>query len=243
MRYLFALLTLGLLLFSKSIGACSCTPHEVDLPIKEIGLGLNQADYRTNNCKLIFEGKLIRRTKGSGRRALGDWLVFAVTDVYKGRCVDTVRVFTPRLSASCGFLANVGSSSIIFTEVDKTGCYYTARGDCWRGVNNGYEPFRYQKFRDFLISIVYKVDGSYCFKQKQVFWPLKRNQYGEVANIEYTIRNGRLHGPWVLTNRRGQVVEAGNYRNGKRTGSWLYRVVEKNEFGYRENDYLKRIEF
>jgi antitoxin component YwqK of YwqJK toxin-antitoxin module len=38
----------------------------------------------------------------------------------------------------------------------------------------------------------------------------------------YTYRNGKLNGPSKLYNKSGEVIESGNYKNGRRKGLWKY---------------------
>jgi hypothetical protein len=221
------LLILLLISFSipEAVQACSCSELPVDLPIKEMGIGIPEANYRATKSDIIFEGILIDWSRDSTtRRRRNVRMLFEVTDVYKGNCIDSIVVWTnPDVGGNCGFWAKEGNYAIVFVAKDDNLDWYTLRSDCWQGANQGLEPTRFNKFRSFLISIVYQIDGAYTFYQQRHYWPLRDDPRKLVPNIEYTIKNGLLDGPWLLYNRRGKVVESGTYRSGRRRGTWIYR--------------------
>lgn len=218
-------------MLSESVKACSCSSSMVDLPVKEMGLGIPDANYRAVKPDMIFEGILIARTHDSLRKIRDYRMLFEVTDVYKGDCVDTIAVYTNHTGGGCGFWAKEGSYSIIFAEKDDDGTLFTYRSDCYKGANREFRPRRFQWLRTFLISLTYKIDGHYSLKQKRNYWgPLNNDPLNEVQSIEYSILNGKLHGPWILYTRDGKVVESGLYRAGRRRGSWFYRKkIEKGQ--------------
>jgi antitoxin component YwqK of YwqJK toxin-antitoxin module len=61
--------------------------------------------------------------------------------------------------------------------------------------------------------------------------------------VEYSIQGGKLNGPWLLYNRKGEIVESGLYKNGNRRGTWLYRTEEENEAGYGKITRLQSKQF
>jgi len=231
-------LLLFLLKIPEAIQACDCSELSVDLPVKEMELGISKANYRATRSDIIFEGILIDWARDSmTKRRRNVRMLFEVTDVYKGDCVDSIVVWTnPDVGGNCGFWAQKGNYAIVFAAKDDNLDWYTLRSDCWRGVNKELEPTRFDKFRSFLISIVYQIDGEYTFYQKRHYWPLNDDPSKLVPNVEYTIKNGHLDGPWLLYNRRGKAVEAGMYRSGRRIGTWIYRrkIDTDNYPGYRE---------
>jgi len=79
----------------------------VDLPIKETGLGLAEATYRDVNPEIIFEGILIERKQDMTKRIRDYRMLFEVTDVYNGECVDTIEVWTNHTGGGCGLQAGV----------------------------------------------------------------------------------------------------------------------------------------
>lgn len=209
------------------MAACSCSSPLVDLPIREIGLGVAEANYRSEKVELIFEGILLERTYDSTRTIRDYRMLFEVTDVYKGDCVDTIAVYTNHTGGGCGFWAKEGSYSIVFAAKDVDGTLFTYRSDCWPGANEGEQRERFQWFRAFLISITYKIDGHYRFSQKRVFWGPKNNDpRNNVPGVEYSIHNGKLEGAWFLYNWAGEIVESGMYKAGRRHGTWLVRQKE-----------------
>jgi len=218
-------------MLSESVKACSCSQSMVGLPVKEMGLGIPDANYRAVDADMIFEGILIERTHDSLRRIRDYRMLFEVTDVYKGDCVDTIAVYTNQTEGGCGFKAKEGSYSIVFAEKDDDGTWFTYRPDCWQGASQAFLPRRFQWLRTFLISLAYKIDGQYSLKQKRHYWaPRNNNPLNEVQSVEYSILNGKLHGPWILYTRDGKVVESGLYRAGRRRGTWFYRKkIEKGQ--------------
>lgn len=243
MRRFFAAFIPLFLLFSGSLKACSCSGSPVDLPIREIGLGMAEAAYRSVDAEIIFEGILLERTHDSTRHVRDYRMLFEVTDVYKGNCVDTIAVYTSNTGGACGFWAKEGTYSIVFAAKDTDGTLFSHRADCWQGANEGYHPDRFQWFRSFLISLTYRIDGDYKFHQKISHWGYKNDPRDNVPAVEYSIQNGNLNGPWLLYNRRGEIVESGRYKNGKRTGTWLYRMEKDNETGYGKISSLVHINF
>ena len=245
MKYLFAFITAGLLLFGEQVSACSCSPTLVDLPVREIGLGMAEAAYRSVEAEIIFEGILLERKLDSARQRPQNYrMLFEVTDVYKGNCVDTIAVYTSNTGGACGFWAKEGTYSIVFAATDTDGTLFTQRADCWQGANEGQHPDRFRWFRSFLISMTYRINGDYSFHQKKSHWgPKKFDPREIVPAVEYSIQNGKLNGPWLLYNRRGEIVESGRYKNGKRTGTWLYRIEKENEIGYGKTSSLVHVNF
>lgn len=244
MRHLSVLLLAGFSLFTADLIACSCSATMVDLPVREIGLGMAESAYRSVETEIIFEGILLERTFDSTRHIRDYRMLFEVTDVYKGDCVDTIAVYTNRTGGGCGFWAKEGSYSIVFAERDKDGTLFTYRADCGQGANDGYHPARFKWFRSFLISLTYKIDGDYKFYQKRDHWGPKNNDpRNYIPAVEYSIKNGGLNGPWLLYNRRGEIVESGLYRNGVREGTWFYRMEEDDEIGYGKTSRLLHVNF
>ena len=244
MKYLFAILTAGLLLFGEQVSACSCSSTLVDLPVREIGLGMAEAAYRSVDAEIIFEGILLERTYDSTRHIRDYRMLFEVTDVYKGDCVDTIAVYTNHTGGGCGFWAKEGTYSIVFAEKDDDGTLFTYRADCGQGANEGQHPDRFRWFRSFLISMTYRINGDYSFHQKKSHWgPKKFDPREIVPAVEYSIQNGKLNGPWLLYNRRGEIVESGRYKNGKRIGTWLYRKEEDDGSGYGKINSLVHVNF
>lgn len=241
LRNLFVLLICSL---SFEVAACSCSSTLVDLPVREMDLGMAEAAYSSVDAVIIFEGILLERTHDSTRNVRDYRMLFEVTDVYKGNCVDTITVYTNRTGGGCGFWAKEGTYSIVFAAKDTDGTLFSYRADCWQGANEGSHPARFQWFRSFLISLTYRIDGDYSFYQKKSYWGGKNNDPGSnVPAVEYSIQDGKLNGPWLLYNRRGEIVESGRYKNGNRRGTWLYRIEKDHESGYGKTSSLEHIDF
>lgn len=222
-------ITVFFLLFGVYLYGCSCSEPTVDLPIKEMNLSLDSTKLREIDNSIIFEGILVLELFDSLSRYNQRGQVYEVTDVYNQECVDSITVWTALNSGSCGFESTLGEYSIIVASEKEDGTYYNARADCWRGVSENIEPSRFQDYRNFLISIKYKIDGFYSFSQRRRYWDRNNSESVKVPQVIYSIINGQLNGDWWLYDKRGFLIEKGRYVNNRMTGVWKYLVGNKRE--------------
>lgn len=70
-------------------------------------------------------------------------------------------------------------------------------------------------------SLLNGTDGHYVFYQSPDYY---KGDYPDTTEtldaIRYTIRNGKLEGAWQVKDRKGRVLEQGNYKNSQKTGVW-----------------------
>ncbi len=209
---------------------CSCTISLLDLPIVELGIVQAKSPGLSSISALIFQGELLeeKNTANNFKKEL----IFKVIKYYKGVEKDTISIFTNSTPEACGFYTSVGSTSLIFAGLGKQGQYYTWRSDCCKSIDSEQDQERYLKYIDFLEVITEMKDGDYEYNQYTGHW-----QRNEVVDLfKFGIKNGTFHGIWELTDRRGKVLEKGEYSQGQRVGNWkIYstRVLE---------NYHKRVE-
>lgn len=220
--------------------ACSCRDYLLDLPIKEMGLTESNSDKISSMSEIIFSGTLLEYHPVEEERL--DYLnkktveyryelVFKLIKSYKGYSQDTIIIRTNRGSDACGFEAKENTECLIFANQNGNGFYYTYRSDCCKSISKEQDEKRYKKYIDFLESIVNMEDGDYNYKQTRTYWyggyP---NQLDTVDLINYKIRDGKFEGEWKITDRRGRIIERGQYDNGQKTGTWQIVSIYESLF-------------
>jgi hypothetical protein len=220
--------------------ACSCSDYLLDLPIKEMGLTQSKSEGISSLSDMIFSGTLLAYYPIEEERL--DYLnkksvqyryelVFKLIKSYKGNNQDTIRIRTNRGSDACGFDAEVNTDCLIFANQEGNGFYYTYRSDCCKSISKEQDEKRYKKYVDFLESIINMNDGEYLFKQTRSYWNGgHQNQSDTLDLISYQIRNGKFEGEWKITDRRGRIIEQGQYRNGQKIGTWKIVSIYESEY-------------
>ncbi len=211
--------------------ACTCSGYLLDLPIKEMGWTQSESEGISSFNDLIFRGTLIETIivteeqlySGQEKRAEEKTeLLFVISKVYKGKATDTVRIRTSLNSDVCGFYARPDTECLIFANQGSNGFFYTYRSDCCKSISREREEKRYNKYINFLETMLQKIDGEYTFKQSPNYWGGGYPDTTESIDlITYTIRNGHLEGTWKITDRRGRVLEEGAFKNGEKVGTWV----------------------
>lgn len=217
--------------------ACSCNDYLLDLPIKEMGWTESNSERISSISDLIFTGVLLEyylieeeelsHLKYKSKISRYE-LVFKLIKSYKGEKQDTVRIRTNRYSSSCGFEVRVNTECLIFANYGNQGFYYTYRSDCCKSISKALDEKRFNKYVKFLDSIINMIDGQYDFKQSRTYWHRGgQNQMDTLDLISYTIKDGKFEGKWRITDRRGRILEEGQYEKGKKIGLW--KVFSVNE--------------
>lgn len=241
--------TLILLLCLINIGkvtACECRGYLIDLPIQEMGLTLTETKGLSNFSDLIFNGTLINGREVTERQkdALGNEyesskieLIFKVLKTYKGETTDTIRIRTNRGGDACGFGAKQNTDCLIFAQKGENGIYYTYRSDCCKSISKEYDIKRYEKYLKFFHVIFDKIDGDYTFYQT------KFCRYGRIADdkdtlkaMQFSIKNGRFEGDWVIMDRNERVLEKGKFKNGKRDSTWTILSFRDSKYPEAEDE-------
>ena len=220
--------------------ACSCGDYLLDLPIKEMGWTQSKSEGISSISDIIFSGTLLEYHPIEEERL--DFLykktveyryelVFKLIKSYKGDSHDTIRIRTNRGNDACGFGAKENTDCLIFANKNGNGFYYTYRSDCCKSISKEQDEKRYKKYIDFLESIVNMKDGDFNYKQTRTYWnggyP---NQSDTLDLISYQIRNGKFEGEWKITDRRGRIIEQGQYRNGQKIGTWKIVSIYESEY-------------
>lgn len=219
--------------------ACSCGEYLIDLPIKEMGWTQSKSDGISSLSDIIFSGRLIQLTEvieeallyqHQKSQRLRYELKFVLLKSYKGNISDTILIRTNIGSEACGFIAKLETDCLIFASQQGNGFYYTYRSDCCKSISKNRDENRYNKYIDFLESIINKIDGKYRFKQTRGYWKQGVIDTEEVLDlIEYEIVHGKLEGLWKITDRKGRVIEKGHYSNGQRIGTWEVLSIYKSK--------------
>lgn len=223
----------------QAITACSCGEYLIDLPIKEMGWTQSKSDRISSFSDIIFAGKLIQKAEileeellyqnqKSQRQRIE--MKFELIKSYKGRLSDTILIRTNKGSDACGFSAKLESECLIFANQNGNGFYYTYRSDCCKSISKNREEKRYNKYINFLESITNMNDGKYDFKQTRGYWNYGgRNNEESLDLIEYEIKDGKFEGLWKITDRKGRVIEKGQYADGLKIGTWeVLSIYESN---------------
>jgi len=58
------------------------------------------------------------------------------------------------------------------------------------------------------------------------------HENGEIAQVGY-LKDGKLHGEWLMYDDEGKKLASGRYANGKKTGKWFFW----------KDDILKEVDF
>ncbi len=225
-------LVIFLLLNSAAVlSACSCNTYLLDLPIKEMGWLESESAGVAMPVDLIFTGVLLDSYEVVVEGEYKYELVFEQIRSYKGDSRDTLTIRTNYGSDACGFITPIGTASILFARKKPNGHYYTYRSDCCKSISQEAEPIRYEKYITFLESMLDGIDGAYHLTQSRSYWEGGYpDQADTMALLTYEISNGRLDGEWKVTDRRGRVLEEGQYASGEKVGSW--KIVS-----YSSSDY------
>jgi hypothetical protein len=240
-----------ILVLSAQMGiACSCGTTLIDLPIKEMGWTQTETEGISSMSDIIFTGVLIdeRKVEESYQSLLfyetketKYELIFKLIKSYKGDQNDTIKIRTNNGSDACGFGAKKNTECLIFGAKGQSGYYYTYRSDCCKSISKEEDEKRYNKYVKFLESITNMIDGEYIFFQSRGYW---RGGYQDVSDtleaIRYNIKNGKLEGTWQIKDRKGRVLEKGEYKNGQKTGTW--KVNSYTESDLKDADEQIKIE-
>ncbi len=220
--------------------ACSCGDYLLDLPIKEMGWTQSKSERISSMSDIIFSGVLLEyhpieeeRLNYLNKKTVEYRyeLVFKLIKSYKGDSQDTIRIRTNRGSDACGFGAKENTNCLIFANQNGNGFYYTYRSDCCKSISQEQDKKRYKKYIDFLESIVNMKDGDYNYKQTRTYWnggyP---NQLDTLDLISYKIRDGKFEGEWKITDRKGRIIERGQFYNGQKIGTWEVVSIYESEY-------------
>lgn len=232
--------------------ACSCNEFRLDLPIQEFGLTNLEINERSDFSDLIFTGRFIQyhsikeeklnlnHDKSEEKKFE---LMFKLIKSYKGPSADTLRIRTNYGSDACGFAAKQNSECLIFAKKGTNGFYYTYSSECCRSISKEREEKRYNRYLDFIESIINMKDGNYNFKQSKSYWDKGYPSSLDTLDlISYGIVNGQFDGEWKITDRSGLVIEQGHYENGEKEGIWIFKSSfgDDNYLGYtNETEYIK----
>lgn len=218
-------LSVVLLFMPFRILACSCGTYFLDLPVKEMGLTITEAKRISDNSPIIFDGLLIEQDTflNTERGYLQFKYTFKVERYYKGQEADTIIIFSNIGSSACGFDTKLNTKSIIFAQGSSEKGYYTWRSDCCKSIAKAFYPNRYQRYLKFLNVVTDKTDGEYIFYQSYAHFRFYDFYPADTSNclaLHFTIRNGQFEGAWKLMNVQKDILEQGNFKNGKRHGKW-----------------------
>lgn len=233
------LITLFIILFlNQSSQACSCNEQLIDLPIAEMGWTQSKSEGISSLSDIIFSGKLIHYTKiieealsyqKQKTKRYRYEITFELIKPYKGNISDTILIRTNRGSDACGFGAKLNTDCLIFAKQNGNGFYYTYSSECCKSISKNREEKRYNKYINFLESMLNMEDGEYDFKQTSQYldggYPNKKDT---LDLIKYTIKNGKFQGAWKITDRKGNIIEQGNYKNGRKIGTWKIVSIHEN---------------
>ena len=233
---------LALLLFLinlAEIKACQCYSSLIDLPVQEMGLTQTESEKLSSFSDLIFNGSLILISKVIDKRkdAFGYEteetkleLTFKVHRNYRGEMKDTLKIRTNYGSDACGFGAQLNTDCIIFAH-KSNGIYYTYRSDCCKSISKEYEPKRYEKYLKFFNVIIDKIDGNYIFYQTASYWNGGYvNDKDTLKAMQFSIKNGKFEGEWVIIDRLERILEHGKFKNGKRNGVWKILSFKESKY-------------
>ena len=242
--------TILLICCAKISWACSCGTTLIDLPIKEMGWTQTETAGISSISDVIFSGTLInyQRIVETSQSSLyfeskeyKFELTFVLIKSYKGDKNDTIKIRTNLGSDACGFGAPVNTECLIFASKGKGGYYYTYSSECCKSISKAHEEKRYNKYIKFLESLSNMIDGSYIFYQSPGYY---KGGYPDTTEtmeaIRYTIKNGKLEGDWLITDRTNRVLEKGKYKNGQRQGTWVVYSYMKSDL--EEADEQVRVE-
>lgn len=242
--------TIVLVLCSHMGIGCSCGTLLIDLPIKEMGWTQTETEGISNLSDLIFTGVLIdaRKVEETYQNFLNHEtketkyeLIFKLIKSYKGEKNDTIKIRTNNGSDACGFGAKKHTECLIFASKDKGGYYYTYSSECCKSISKAFEEKRYNKYIKFLESLSNMTDGNYIFYQSPSYY---KGGYPDTTEtmevIRYNIKNGKLEGTWQIKDRKGRVLEKGEYKNGQKIGTW--EVVSYTKSDLENADEQIRIE-
>ena len=220
--------------------ACSCGDHLLDLPIKEMGWTQSKSNRISSISEIIFSGTLLEyylveeeRLNYLNKKTIEYKyeLVFELIKSYKGDSQDTIRIRTNRGSDACGFSAKENTDCLIFANQNGNGFYYTYRSDCCKSISKEQDEKRYNKYIDFLESIVHMKDGDYNYKQTRTYWKGGNPNHSDTLDlISYKIRDGKFEGEWRITDRKGRIIERGQFYNGQKIGIWVVVSIYESEY-------------
>jgi len=195
-----------------------------------MGWTKSKSDRIESLSDIIFVGKLIGKREIEEEELLYQnqkskrhrtELIFKLIKTYKGNNSDTIVIRTNRGSDACGFGAELNTECLIFANQNGNGFYYTYRSDCCKSISKKKEEKRYNKYINFLESITNMIDGVYEFKQTRSYWNYGGiNKLDSLDLINYSIKNGVFDGEWKITDRKGRVIEKGQYSDGRKIGTW-----------------------
>ena len=219
---------------------CSCSDYLLDLPLKEMGWTQSKSEGISNLSDMIFTGRLLEihpieeeRLDYLHKKSV-DYkleLVFRLIKSYKGNKQDTIKIRTTRGSDACGFGAKVNTDCLIFANQNGNGFYYTYRSDCCKSISKKQDEKRYNKYIEFLESILNMKDGTYNFKQTKTYWNRgEPNQKDTLDLISYTIKNRKFEGEWKITDRKGRIIEKGKYEDGRKIGIWKIVSIYESDY-------------
>lgn len=242
--------TILFLLCYQFVIACSCSNILIDLPLKEMGWTQTETKGISSVSDIVFTGVLldIREIQEVYQSELyyesnekKYELIFKLIHSYKGDSNDTIKVRTNISSSACGFWAPLNTECLIFGLRGNNGFYYTFRSDCCKSISKAADKKRYNKYIKFLESLTKMIDGEYVFFQSIAYWQLGyRDTVDTMEVLRYKIKNGVLDGLWQVKDRKGRILEKGEYKNGEKYGIW--EVVTYTESDLDEADEQVRVE-
>lgn len=219
---------LFLLLCSVPGFACSCSQSAVELPTPEIPGNIKSivSQSYAGERKYVFHGRVV------GLREVEDQGYPKVEYTYEviqnfGEPLDSiVRVLTNNSSDACGYYDQSGGESIV-TVWQARGDFHTAREDCSKNVSRKRNPVKFERWLSYLQHFNGDQDGKYVVYQTgyTLFDRIEKEGDANKIAVIFSIRNGRLHGPFSLYDREGKLVVKGRYKAGDKNGVWQIPVT------------------
>ena len=198
---------------------CDCGFTFLDLPIAEMGWTQTESQRIEETSDLIFNGTLLAASKQLHDEKYGSRfdMTFKVIKYYKGEEVaDTINISTT--GSDCAFGAKFNTDCLIIAYKNENGRYDTYGSACSKSISKSDDEKRYNRYIRFLEVMSEKIDGHYVFYQNNSYRSDERgNKTDTVEALRFSIKNKQLHGAWKLTNRHGQVLETGQYKEGHPT--------------------------
>jgi hypothetical protein len=192
---------------STTLLGCSCDDYEFYLPVEILGIG--EKHKKNDDTLIVFKGTLID-IESNGQKYQPVDMVFKVEKSYIGEKFDTIRISTEIGGSShCG-LNYIYKDWIIFAT--KNDNRFTS-GFCTRSVNKKQHLVEYDSYEEFLDIISQKQDGTH-----------------ELWGLKISYQDNWLNGLWELKNKKGELIEKGEYLYGKRNGQWqINNYYERND--------------
>lgn len=213
---------IALLIFPLGMLACSCGQYQIDLPIAEMGL-MGKSNNRLSD--IIFHGELIGADTITINKEKYWQLNFKVYKYYKGSGRNTISILA--VVGGCYYATSMNTNNIIHAWKEKNGFWETLDSKCCKSIPELYQKERYDNHLRFLEIITNKIDGEYIFFQPNAYYENGNPQKSHNSFcISFIIKNGVFHGKWLIKNRKEEIIENGQFKNGQKEGKWYYNYYE-----------------